>query len=147
VAFIFSGPTNFIFPHFQHQLLMKLAVVGGGPSALYVTSRLFSLLKHDPNIRVHVYDRLWSPYGLVRYGVAPDHPEVKVWFHSLCIFLSSHFCPRTRELLFFKSRIVLINLIKLRKILDFDSLATLTSFRLPLPLPSRQEPLLASVIP
>ena len=66
--------------------LMKLAVVGGGPSALYVTSRLFSLLKHDSNIRVHVYDRLWSPYGLVRYGVAPDHPEVKVRFLSLCIY-------------------------------------------------------------
>ena len=64
---------------------MKLAVVGGGPSALYVTSRLFSLLKHDPNIRVHVYDRLWSPYGLVRYGVAPDHPEVKVCVLSSCI--------------------------------------------------------------
>ncbi|KAI0357171.1 hypothetical protein OH77DRAFT_1422712 [Trametes cingulata] len=25
-----------------------------------------------------MYDRLWAPYGLVRYGVAPDHPEVKV---------------------------------------------------------------------
>ncbi|KAF8344408.1 hypothetical protein F5887DRAFT_1062083 [Amanita rubescens] len=61
---------------------MKLAVVGGGPSALYVTSRLFSLLKHDPDIRVHVYDRLWSPYGLVRYGVAPDHPEVKNCTHK-----------------------------------------------------------------
>lgn len=25
-----------------------------------------------------VYDKLWAPFGLVRYGVAPDHPEVKV---------------------------------------------------------------------
>jgi adrenodoxin-NADP+ reductase len=25
-----------------------------------------------------MYDRLWAPHGLVRYGVAPDHPEVKV---------------------------------------------------------------------
>ena len=72
---------------------MKLAVVGGGPSALYVTSRLFSLLKHDPNIRVHVYDRLWSPYGLVRYGVAPDHPEVKVWFLSLLISVHDRINP------------------------------------------------------
>ncbi|KAM6499132.1 FAD/NAD-P-binding domain containing protein [Amanita muscaria] len=61
---------------------MKLAVIGGGPSALYVTSRLLSLLKNEPNIRVHVYDRLWSPYGLVRYGVAPDHPEVKNCTHK-----------------------------------------------------------------
>ena len=79
-------PDLFCFPRFRHPpTFMKLAVVGGGPSALYVTSRLFSLLKHDPNIRVHVYDRLWSPYGLVRYGVAPDHPEVKVCVLSSCI--------------------------------------------------------------
>ncbi|EIW82908.1 ferredoxin adrenodoxin reductase [Coniophora puteana RWD-64-598 SS2] len=58
---------------------VKLAVVGGGPSAFYVTSRLLSLLKPSeaPSFRVHMYDRLWAPHGLVRYGVAPDHPEVK----------------------------------------------------------------------
>ncbi|KAI9452494.1 FAD/NAD-P-binding domain-containing protein [Lactarius psammicola] len=32
--------------------------------------------KQLPN-PIHVYDRLWVPHGLVRYGVAPDHPEVK----------------------------------------------------------------------
>lgn len=31
----------------------------------------------SPPLRVHLYDRLWAPHGLVRYGVAPDHPEVK----------------------------------------------------------------------
>ena len=88
VAFVF-GPIYFISHAFniESPTFMKLAVVGGGPSALYVTSRLFSLLKHDPNIRVHVYDRLWSPYGLVRYGVAPDHPEVKVCILFLHRFL------------------------------------------------------------
>jgi hypothetical protein len=30
------------------------------------------------NVEVHMYERLPTPYGLVRYGVAPDHPEVKV---------------------------------------------------------------------
>ncbi|KAJ6591522.1 hypothetical protein DFH09DRAFT_1025335 [Mycena vulgaris] len=53
---------------------MKLAIVGGGPSAFYVASRLLSR-STDPRLRVHVYDRLWAPHGLVRYGVAPDHPE------------------------------------------------------------------------
>jgi hypothetical protein len=57
---------------------MKLAVVGGGPSAFYVASRILSGTQ-NPNIRIHLYDRLWSPHGLVRYGVAPDHPEVKVY--------------------------------------------------------------------
>ena len=61
---------------------IKFAIVGGGPSAFYVASRLLQLLPvtHLLGIalRVHVYDRLWAPHGLVRFGVAPDHPEVKV---------------------------------------------------------------------
>ncbi|KIK90796.1 hypothetical protein PAXRUDRAFT_831395 [Paxillus rubicundulus Ve08.2h10] len=60
---------------------VKLAIVGGGPSAFYVASRLLSLLPHSdpksPSFRVHIFDRLWAPHGLIRYGVAPDHPEVK----------------------------------------------------------------------
>lgn len=56
---------------------MKLAIVGGGASAFYVASRLLSRLPQDAH-RIHVFDRLWAPHGLVRYGVAPDHPEVKV---------------------------------------------------------------------
>ena len=59
---------------------MKLAIIGGGPSAFYVASRLLSLLPYrngTPPLTIHMYDRLWAPHGLVRYGVAPDHPEVK----------------------------------------------------------------------
>lgn len=60
---------------------MKLAIIGGGPSAFYVASRLLSILPHTEagtsQLRIHMYDRLWAPHGLVRYGVAPDHPEVK----------------------------------------------------------------------
>ncbi|KAF9227407.1 FAD/NAD(P)-binding domain-containing protein [Gyrodon lividus] len=65
---------------------VKLAIVGGGPSAFYVASRLLSLLPHSnpksPSLRVHIFDRLWAPHGLVRYGVAPDHPEVKNCTHK-----------------------------------------------------------------
>ncbi|KAK7454545.1 NADPH-adrenodoxin reductase [Stygiomarasmius scandens] len=60
---------------------MKLAVVGGGPSAFYVASRVLSLLPKE-NVNIHVFDRLWAPHGLVRYGVAPDHPEVKNCVHK-----------------------------------------------------------------
>jgi adrenodoxin-NADP+ reductase len=60
---------------------MKLAIIGGGPSAFYVASRILSLLPYtsgsSPPLKIHMYDRLWAPHGLVRYGVAPDHPEVK----------------------------------------------------------------------
>ena len=58
---------------------MKLAIIGGGPSAFYVASRVLKSLPLQDfrNVRVHIFDRLWAPHGLVRYGVAPDHPEVK----------------------------------------------------------------------
>ncbi|KAM5530444.1 hypothetical protein V8D89_015884 [Ganoderma adspersum] len=66
---------------------LKLAIVGGGPSAFYVASRLLSLLPSQASaqassLKIHMYDRLWAPYGLVRYGVAPDHPEVKNCTHK-----------------------------------------------------------------
>ncbi|KAI1787479.1 ferredoxin/adrenodoxin reductase [Ganoderma leucocontextum] len=65
---------------------LKLVIVGGGPSAFYVASRLLSLLPQASEraslLKVHMYDRLWAPYGLVRYGVAPDHPEVKNCTHK-----------------------------------------------------------------
>ena len=58
--------------------MAKLAIVGAGPSAFYVASRLLSLVPAARTLRVHLFDRSWAPHGLVRYGVAPDHPEVKV---------------------------------------------------------------------
>ena len=51
----------------------RIAVVGAGPAGLYAADEL---LKH-PELRVDVYDRLPTPYGLVRAGVAPDHPHTK----------------------------------------------------------------------
>jgi hypothetical protein len=61
---------------------IKLAIIGAGPSGFYTASRVLSSLPaNSPNgrdIEVHMYERLPTPYGLVRYGVAPDHPEVKV---------------------------------------------------------------------
>ncbi|KAI0267018.1 FAD/NAD-P-binding domain-containing protein [Gloeopeniophorella convolvens] len=65
---------------------LKLAIIGGGPSSFYVASRILSLLpQSDPRasqLKIHIYDRLWAPHGLVRYGVAPDHPEVKNCTHK-----------------------------------------------------------------
>lgn len=63
---------------------IKLAIIGAGPSAFYVASRLLSLLPvgSSSKLNIHLYDRLWAPHGLVRYGVAPDHPEVKNCTHK-----------------------------------------------------------------
>ena len=51
----------------------RVAVVGAGPAGLYTADEL---LKH-PEITVDVFDRLPTPYGLVRSGVAPDHQHTK----------------------------------------------------------------------
>eukprot|EP00980_Cylindrotheca_fusiformis_P002833 scaffold672_cov126-Cylindrotheca_fusiformis.AAC.34 len=52
----------------------KVAIVGSGPSGCYTAKYLNSALD---NPKIDVLDRLATPYGLVRNGVAPDHPEVK----------------------------------------------------------------------
>lgn len=52
---------------------VKVAVVGAGPAGLFTADEL---LKH-PEVSVDVYDRLPTPYGLVRAGVAPDHQDTK----------------------------------------------------------------------
>ncbi|NEB00810.1 FAD-dependent oxidoreductase [Streptomyces sp. SID13726] len=53
---------------------MRVAVVGSGPSGCYTAQ---SLVQRDPDVLVDVLDRLPCPYGLVRYGVAPDHEKIK----------------------------------------------------------------------
>ena len=54
----------------------RVAVIGSGPAGIYTAQALT-----DPAtgtaVQVDIYDRLPVPYGLVRYGVAPDHPKIK----------------------------------------------------------------------
>jgi ferredoxin/flavodoxin---NADP+ reductase len=52
----------------------RIAVIGAGPSGLYAAAAL--LASKEP-VDVEVLDRLPAPYGLVRYGVAPDHVKMK----------------------------------------------------------------------
>lgn len=52
----------------------RVAVVGAGPSGIFAAQ---ALCAKDPDVLVHVYDRLPTPYGLLRYGVAPDHTSMK----------------------------------------------------------------------
>ena len=54
--------------------MLRVAVVGSGPSGCYTAQ---SLVQLDSGVRVDVLDRLPCPYGLVRYGVAPDHEKIK----------------------------------------------------------------------
>ncbi|CCK32194.1 NADPH-ferredoxin reductase fprA [Streptomyces davaonensis JCM 4913] len=54
--------------------MLHVAVVGSGPSGCYTAQ---SLVQQDPGVLVDVLDRLPCPFGLVRYGVAPDHEKIK----------------------------------------------------------------------
>ncbi|MFI8341068.1 FAD-dependent oxidoreductase [Streptomyces sp. NPDC085639] len=56
--------------------MLRVAVVGSGPSGVYAAQTLVQQ-REVPGVRVDVLDRLPAPYGLVRYGVAPDHEKIK----------------------------------------------------------------------
>ena len=55
---------------------LRLAIVGAGPAGIYAAD---ILLKAERNfdVSIDLFDHLPAPYGLVRYGVAPDHPRIK----------------------------------------------------------------------
>lgn len=53
---------------------LLVAIVGSGPSGFYAAE---ALIKSEVNVKVDVLERLPSPYGLVRSGVAPDHQKLK----------------------------------------------------------------------
>src|SRR6202012_6024380 len=59
--------------HAQHGGPLTVAIVGSGPAAMYAADEL--LTQHG--VRVNVFEKLPTPYGLVRAGVAPDHQTTK----------------------------------------------------------------------
>ena len=54
---------------------LRVAVIGSGPSGFYAAERLLN--DPDVSVQVDVFDRLPTPFGLVRGGVAPDHQKIK----------------------------------------------------------------------
>ena len=54
---------------------LRVAIVGSGPAAFYAAAAL--LASEDPRVEVDMIERLPTPWGLVRLGVAPDHPQLK----------------------------------------------------------------------
>src|SRR5689334_10227328 len=54
--------------------MLRVAVVGSGPAGFFAAD---ALLSADLPIEVDLFERLPTPWGLVRLGVAPDHPELK----------------------------------------------------------------------
>ena len=54
---------------------LRVAIIGSGPSGFYAAEHLLS--QEDLDVQVEMFDRLPTPFGLVRAGVAPDHPKIK----------------------------------------------------------------------
>ena len=53
----------------------KIAVIGSGPAGFYAAGELFR--QKSLSIKVDMFERLPTPFGLVRGGVAPDHQKIK----------------------------------------------------------------------
>lgn len=65
---------------------LRVAVIGAGPAGMYAADLL---TKSPGNVSVDILERLPAPYGLVRYGVAPDHPRIKEVITALARVLSN----------------------------------------------------------
>ncbi|MEY3908866.1 MAG: hypothetical protein RLZZ90_773, partial [Actinomycetota bacterium] len=59
---------------------LRVAIIGAGPAGIYAGNILNS---QYPEVEIDLYDSLPAPYGLIRYGVAPDHPRIKGIVNSL----------------------------------------------------------------
>lgn len=71
---------------------LRVAVIGAGPAGIYAAG---ALLDAEQSVSVDVFEALPAPFGLVRYGVAPDHPKIKSVSEKLAQILES---PRARFL-------------------------------------------------
>ena len=54
---------------------LRVAIIGSGPAAFYVAERLLKVMADG--VSIDMFERLPAPFGLVRYGVAPDHQKIK----------------------------------------------------------------------
>ena len=55
-------------------MTIKVAIIGSGPSGFYTAD---SLIKSGEDVEIDIIDRLPTPFGLIRGGVAPDHQTTK----------------------------------------------------------------------
>ncbi|GAB3530830.1 FAD-dependent oxidoreductase [Arthrobacter tecti] len=65
---------------FPHARALRVAVVGSGPAGVYaadILTKSEAVKSGALTVSIDLYDRYPAPYGLIRYGVAPDHPRIK----------------------------------------------------------------------
>ncbi|KAB3519892.1 pyridine nucleotide-disulfide oxidoreductase [Corynebacterium sp. zg254] len=59
---------------------LRVAVIGSGPAGIYASD---ALTKSNTDVSIDIFERMPAPFGLIRYGVAPDHPRIKGIIKSL----------------------------------------------------------------
>src|SRR4051812_940061 len=69
-------------PSLEGNLIMprplRVAIVGAGPAGIYAADALLkSEVAAEPGVSIDLFERMPAPFGLIRYGVAPDHPRIK----------------------------------------------------------------------
>ncbi|MDQ7877150.1 FAD-dependent oxidoreductase [Microbacterium sp. QXD-8] len=63
---------------------LRVAIVGAGPAGIYAGNILTnSVVEAGGSVSIDLFESLPAPYGLIRYGVAPDHPRIKGIVNSL----------------------------------------------------------------
>src|SRR5262245_46142470 len=55
---------------------LRVAIVGAGPAGIYAADALMKSVS-DTDVSIDLFERMPAPFGLIRYGVAPDHPRIK----------------------------------------------------------------------
>lgn len=66
---------SYSFIHQYKKREIHACIIGSGPAGYYAADELLKTQIKD--LKIHMFEKLPTPFGLVRYGVAPDHPEVK----------------------------------------------------------------------
>lgn len=65
-------------------LALRVAIVGAGPAGIYAGNLLANAVRdRGGRVEIDLFESLPAPYGLIRYGVAPDHPRIKGIVNSL----------------------------------------------------------------
>lgn len=62
---------------------LRVAVIGAGPAGIYAADLLYKNAPETQPVSIDLFERLPAPYGLVRYGVAPDHPHIRAIIGAL----------------------------------------------------------------
>mgnify|MGYP000315145655 CR=1 FL=1 len=83
----------------------KVAIVGAGPAGYFAAQALQNLQSEELQFSIDMIERLPTPWGLVRSGVAPDHPKIKtvskvfekIAFFSLCLISFENKCKRKKN--------------------------------------------------